>query len=461
MAKNQSMIKHLFLTAWIQILVLVCLLFRTIVLPKFLSIESYALFQTYLLFIPYLTFFSFGFNDGFNLRFAKHKRSFFRRKDTLSPLIVFITMTLAELVLYFLAITTVFKSFNIVMFFVGINIPVLLTYNFFIYYLQITMRIKKYNFFVLIEKLSFVVLVLVLLLTKNLTLFSVLLLDVATSFIFIGLAFLATKKEILTHNFSLLFGSVGYIKNVMVGWKLMIGSYLGIIFFTFPRLIAQQNFNIREFSYFSFAFSVVSIIYALINSVSMIIFPFLAKKDEENQKNTFIVMSDIYHLMLPILFISYYPAMIFITVVLPEYRSSIAYFTLVFLMIILNTKISMVINNYYKALRKEHIMFYDNLLTVVSMVAIMFIVKNPTLLFIIYIGLLVLKVIAATIYLQLQVQFNNYTNLITEFGIILCFVVSINLKEPLKFGAVTLVVLLSVFMNFSKYKKYASRFLKR
>lgn len=461
MPQQRKIFKSLLLTAWVQILVLLCLLFRTIVLPKFLPLESYAMLQTYLLFLPYLSFFSFGFNDGFNLRFAHRKRSFFKKKDLSSSFMILVGVTLVEFLVYLFLVFGVYRNSNVVFLFIGINIPVLLIYNFFIYYLQITMRIKKYNIFVLIEKLTFVLLVLLMLITKTLTIHTVLIADVATSLLFISLAIYSTHHELMNTPFSWIKGIVGYIKNIFIGWRFMLGSYLGIVFFTYPRLIAQKNLDIRNFSYFAFAFSIVSIIYALINSVSMIIFPYLAKKDSKDKKSTYISMSDLYLLMLPFLFMSYYFCVFFVELILPEFRTSITYFVLVFLMIIINTKISMVVNNYYKALRKERIMLYDNLIAVIVMGVIMLFINDATTLFVIYTLILFGKATLATVYLQHKIRFRNFTNLVIEMIAMLFFTLSVSATSQYKWLFLFVVIVSTLLILKSKYFYYATVFKRK
>ena len=71
-----------------QIVVLIISVIRTLIVPKFLTVEDYGYWQTYLLYISYISILCLGFNDGIYLKYAKLGKEGLEKRNFSSALIL-------------------------------------------------------------------------------------------------------------------------------------------------------------------------------------------------------------------------------------------------------------------------------------------------------------------------------------------------------------------------------------
>ena len=134
--------------------------------------------------------------------------------------------------------------------------------------------------------------------------------------------------------------------------------------------------------------------------------------------------------MIPVLgmLLVYYPAKIILSGWLPQYAESLKYMALLFPMCVYESKVSLLINTYLKALRKEKAIMYINWLIVgISCVVTgitVYVISNLTLAIASLTFILALRCNIAEIYLLRLLKISALKTLVLENCLTVIFIVS-------------------------------------
>ena len=97
------------------------------------------------------------------------------------------------------------------------------------------------------------------------------------------------------YNKELVFGKADSLKNTFkdaksligIGFFVMIGNFMTNIILGIDRLFVDAFFTIKDFAIYSFAYSLISLFYILLNSVTMVIYPYLKRTNKDIYKQTY------------------------------------------------------------------------------------------------------------------------------------------------------------------------------
>ena len=99
-------------------------------------------------------------------------------------------------------------------------------------------------------------------------------------------------------------------------------------------------------------------------AISVVLFPSLKRTDKQNLPGLYQKIRGVITPFLIIILIFYYPGCWVLRKWLPTYNNSLVYLGILLPIIIFSSKISLLTNNYLKALRKEKMMLIINLISV-------------------------------------------------------------------------------------------------
>ncbi|KOF07230.1 flippase, partial [Planococcus glaciei] len=164
--KAKNLMKNMSYTVSSNLIMLIVSTLIIFVLPKILGVEEYGYWQLYMFYSTYVGLSQLGWNDGIYLRYGGTQYNNLDKKLFFSQ---FIMLSSSQIVLGILIwIYTVFfiadlnRDFIIIM--VSISMVILNTRVMLLYILQATNRIKDYALIILIDRLVFILLVLIFLL---------------------------------------------------------------------------------------------------------------------------------------------------------------------------------------------------------------------------------------------------------------------------------------------------------
>lgn len=323
--------------------------------PKILGVKEYSYWQLYLFYASYVGFFHFGWADGVYLKFGGKR---YEDLDKEYFHIQFWLLTLFEILLaiIFSACTVIFcndSNKESVLFSVALCCVLQIPRTFLQYLLQTTNRIVDYARNYLLEKVVYAILVIGFLVVgvRN---FQVL---IGADLFSRGLTLVLLSREckdIVKGKKNSFFSGIREAwENVTIGIKLMIANIAGQLLVGIVRFAIENHWSVEVFGKVSLTITASNLLLAFISAVSIVVYPMLKNMSEDHYVEIYIKMRNILMILVLGLLIVYYPARVLLSWWLPKYEESLKYMALLFPMCVFETKLTLLISTYLKALRKE------------------------------------------------------------------------------------------------------------
>lgn len=347
----------------------------TLVLPKFIGITQFSYYQLYIFYTSYIGFFGFGVIEGVYL---KHGGEYYEKikKNVLSAqfrIFSFIEFIFSVAILLFVLAIDIGIQKQTIFLFVSLCIIIYLPRAFLHNLLQTTGKIKEFAIGVIIEKMIHIVI----------TIFGILM----------GLGFFEwfICAELIGRFFAALYifficrdilkekpVKLGIIRKeckqeLISGLSLMISNVASMLIIGVVRQGVEIFWDVETFGKLSLTLSISNLIMTFINSVALVIFPFLKRSNRFQLVTIYNVMKTV--LLVPLLgmLILYYPIKELFLIWLPQYSESLKYMAILFPIFIFECKMSVIVNTYLKALRKERTLLKMNSIFVIISFLITFI----------------------------------------------------------------------------------------
>ena len=298
--------------------------------------------------------------------------------------------------------------------------------NYTTYILQATNRIKPYALVTLIEKVVFAVAILVAWIIRT-SWYEVMAIGDLLGKLIAMLVSLKYCKEIL-------FCKLGNWKrtlkeiwiNLSVGSKLVLANVASLLITGIVRFAIEDYWSIEVFGKVSLSMSLSNMLMVFISAISIVVFPMLKRMDEEKLGETYEMIRNFIMFVLLAALVFYYPAKCILTGLLPSYSESMKYMALMFPVCIFDSKISLLINTYLKALRKEKEILIINVISVVlSLVSTAFtvyILHSLELAVVSIVVLLAFKCVIAELYLSKCMEIHVKKDMIMELMLVSLFI---------------------------------------
>lgn len=372
MLKNNENLKNIiivFVTSCITILISLIIGF---VMPKYLSIEDYAYFRIYSLYIGYAGFFHFGFINGVYIKYGDYdycNLPFEKFRAYTSYLI----RQQVKVIIILLAVLLLFAKNislqnNMAFMFIIVNIPLINIQCYFSLVNQFTKRFVIDSYLIWIQSVL-----------KILTLTAIFIWDENH---YIYLLFFTTVTNVIVliifgmQNKDIIFGKKIKVLNSEVkkiisnGFFIMISEFMGIIFLGIDSIFVNSFFDLRTFGMYSFAVSVISLMYVFINSVSKLIYPYLVRAAKEKLSQYYCTMSDVVIIITTLSLSAFFVIEFIINNFLNKYEQSLDIIFILFITIIFKTLIWMVCGSYYKVLNLSKEYSKNNVLAMILAVVL-------------------------------------------------------------------------------------------
>lgn len=152
-------------------------------------------------------------------------------------------------------------------------------------------------------------------------------------------------------------------RNISAGIKLLAANWSAMFIVGGAKTFIQWHWDIIIFGYISFSFSLTNLFLVFVTSVSVVLFPALKRLSKEKLASLYPRLRMQMTSLLVVMMILYYPIRVILPIWLPKYTYSLYYFGLILPIILFNSKLSLLINNYLKVFRKEKSMLIINITT--------------------------------------------------------------------------------------------------
>ncbi len=337
-----------------------------LIMPKFVSYETYAGYRTYTLYIGYSSLFHLGIVNGLALRFGN-----LDYKELPHDRFRFFTMSLILLELAFqvvlFAAFAAWCSFRhetislTPIVFVIINLIFANLRQYYTCIDKFSGRFVTDAFFLIIYDVLMIAGFALLMISGKDRWMPYLLLVTALN-VFLFFCYFFANKEI----------SVGSIKsepapgpdffeNIKRGSFIMLGEQVGALILGIDSIFAQLFFNDKEFSQYTFAVYIVVAAYTLMSAADNLVFPYLKRLDEKNLRRSYKKLKAISFAAALILMILIILCRPFIEMFLPAYGESIPILNILCITLIFRALQGLACSNFMRTLDMERVFFRNNI----------------------------------------------------------------------------------------------------
>ncbi len=351
-AKSEN-VKNVFMVVSSNVLTIVVLLLIGFLLPKELSIPDYAYYRGYVLYIAYAGFFHLGLVNGIYLEYGNLDASQLPKKEfrAYGRFMLFLqAAAVAVLSLLLFAASFFMETEKTVMFaFVIVNIPLVNIKWFYSSINQFTKRFAADSRVTYFQNLLSLVMVGSVILFHWYDFQWILAFTTAQNFICMVI--------VMWQNREIVAGEAARWRETPIapmaksGFFLMLSEFVGILILSIDSVFVDNLFSQTEFAMYTFAVSVISVIFMLITTVSNLVYPYLVRARREKYAEYYTRMSDVLAVLCLFSLLAFYVAEFIIRHWLENYVPSIRIVSILFGTVLFRTIITLVCGNYFKVLK--------------------------------------------------------------------------------------------------------------
>lgn len=440
---------------------------KNLILPIVLGVTNFGYWQVYLLYVSYVGLFSLGYSNGIYLRYGKYNYEELPKDKFRSSLKQFIVVQFIITILVSLIILLEpDHNKQLAMVWASINIPIAGLTSVFLYVLQTTNQMKKYSFYTVLDKIIMLVFIGFILVTSMDQFIFVVMADTFSKVVVVVALIYSCRELVIGKGINQKLAIKETLVNIKVGLILMLANYAGIFILGFGRFLIERFETVESYGTYSFAISTMNLILVFITAIGLVIFPTLARLAEERFSDYFIELNKITNTVVYILLLIYFPFNIFINYFMKNYIVIFAYLPIIFAIVFLQAKMSILINTYYKLLREEKAMLKANvtgLVMAIIIISISYFFSRSVLL--VAIGTFIalsIRLYLSEIYLKKLLLIKNFKNIIYEIIILLAFILfAYQSNIVIGFTGYFIFVCIYTFKNISSINKILSYIIKK
>ncbi len=462
---TKKLAKNLILSIIAQIISLATSFILNFIVPKFIDENQYSYWQAFILYMGYVGVLHFGLLDGIVLRYSQYDYEELDKAKLRSQFQFLLTFNA------FLTIITCILSYNFlggaykyVGILVGISIITKNVFTYTSYTFQITNRIKKYAFLVIVQKLIFAIFVILLLLLRVNHFYWYCIADIFGEIIAVLLGMFFNKGMYFGKGVSLKETLKESKLNVSAGIILMIANFSSSLLVGGAKMIVNWRWDNLTFGKVSYSFSATNLFLNFVTAISVVLFPSLKRMSTEDLPDFY---GNIRKVISPLLFCAlalYFPLCKILEMWLPKYVQSLYYIGILLPIIIFASKVSLLTDNYLKAYRKEKSMLIINLIAVtlgMTMFLICaYVLKNLDLLLYSVVFIVFFRSVLSEIVVMKIIGKNFIKEFIIELILTVAFIFITVKVDGLVKGFVIYTVILCAYLIYEYFNKIIKLFKK-
>ena len=320
-------------------------------IPKLITVEAYAFYKTYMLYISFVGFLHFGFINGLYLKYGAFDFEQLPKKTlrTLNRFFIFMQFSIS-VVLFLLSAICVTMGNGIIFVFVSANVALI---NIGYYFSQINQFTRRFQIERKILNIKNFLLILMVSLLPSITdkqEIYLLLYQTMVNIIVVFFMF-AYNKPLIIGQGTPLSNERANINNIFKnGFFVMLSEFISIFIFGFDSFLVNIFFSTHDFAMYSFAVSLITLLFNLISSVSNVIYPYLARVDKEHLIGYYEFLSTGAILVSAFILSGNYILKIIIGRFLVKYDDCMVILLYLFPTVVFRVMISLIANNFFKVL---------------------------------------------------------------------------------------------------------------
>lgn len=375
MSLKKVFISNIIFSITTQIISIAVSLVMTLGIPKLLSLKGYGYWQLFIFYTGFIGFFQFGLSDGLYL---KHGGKNFNNlsKEIIKSQLVYVIL-FQSVISFFIILYAVLANIEVNRFSILIAFSVYIIIGNFItllgFLLLATNRIIEYSKAILVDKLSFIVILVVIYFYHAISPHSLIILFLLSKLLSL-LFLLPYYKNFAVVRIFKFKKSIRLIKvSVFSGIILMFSNIASTLILGVGRFIIDNKWDIATFGKVSLALSATYFFLLLISQISLSLFPVLRQLNYENQRNILMKSSDIIGIAMLGVYMMYFPLIFILEKWIPQYGESFRYLIILMPICLFEGKMQMINTTYMKSINKQKALLNINILILVVSVLLTFI----------------------------------------------------------------------------------------
>lgn len=358
--------KNVYLSVFVQLVSFFVSAVLNLLLPKFIDEYEYSYWQTFLLYVSYVPLLHLGFLDGLMLRYSQFdlkclNKSLIRAqfKIFIAFECVFSACCIGVSQLFFDGVSRILLTF------IGFAIVTTNVFTYTSYLFQLTNRINNYAILVLILRILLGVGVFFVILIGGSRFYEICIAYFVAHIAAISWGCLKNRGLYLGKSDSIRNGWREFKENISSGGMLLVANLSSMLLVGGAKMVVQWRYDALTFGQVAFSFNISNLFLTFITAASIAVFPSLKRLDENRLPEFY---GKIRNKITPWLFVSllaYFPGFYILNIWLPNYSSSLLFLGILMPIIVYSSRVTLLTNNYLKALRKEKIMLTINLVSVI------------------------------------------------------------------------------------------------
>lgn len=460
-AENNRLMKNIIYALGAQGVSILLSILLALVFPKLLGVHQYSYWRLFSLYIAYAAVIHLGLNDGIYLRNGGKTYSELDFPALKSNLLFSVFWHVLTGILIVWSTVGLFaleqeRAFVIV----GTAICALFTnvVGFLHAVLQSTNRIKAYSGAVLVEKVSFLLVILfgVVIRCKSMEVYVVAF--ILSRMLSVGYSFWICRDILKCRCASWTVTLRVLLANVSSGINLLISNFSNMLLLGVAQFMIDARWGIEAFGMFSLALAMSEFFVSFISQISVALFPEFRKMEKEALSNSYRALRTGFGALLLLAMFGYLPMYVLVKLWIPQYEESLRYLILLFPICVFDGKMGMLCNTYFKAVRKERVLLIINVLslamgTVLYAVAA-FVLNNILLVGVAMMVTIGIRSMIAEWYLARWFKKNTMRMRVWEFVLVVIFVVSAWVAGPIWSFAIYFVAYVIFGASYNKQLRW-------
>lgn len=351
---------------------------KSLLLPHVMSVSSFAYWQQYVLYSGFVGIFALGFNDGVYLLYGGRSYDdlpFKRLRAAFRLYCVMLLMFAGAILLYALA-QDAERGFGF--FFVAFDTFVLCVSGLMTYVLQITDQFKWYALCTVIDKFVFLAAAAILSLLGVMDHRVYVVADFCSKVVALSVFVWRCRRLVFGPAASMKDGWREFAGDIGVGINLMFANFAGMLVANLGRFIVEWFGGLDGYAYYSFGTSVTNLVLTLVTAVSSVLYPALKRLPADAFGSYYERIDRVVFCLSCAGLAVYFPAHLGVEAFYAKYTPMLAYLNLLFVAAVYQSKMSVLVNTFYNALRKERRLLIVNLQSVVGFCVIAFVSYSLT-----------------------------------------------------------------------------------
>jgi O-antigen/teichoic acid export membrane protein len=324
-----------------------------LIIPKFLSVESYGYLQIFMLYAGYAGILSLGFLEGVFVRWAG--KGLAQVGQELKIATQFLLLELVVIVLplslfFYFVLKPPFQGIALMLLAFAFISDLGFLLNF---AAQAVRRFKLLTAVNVGKGLATLLLIIFLFVTGYLDYYPIIFALIASQLLFMLVLAFWFRRYLGGRTVPLISLWASGKENIRIGIFVMLGYLVILLFFTVDRLMVSSLFSIDQFAIYALAIAVVMIAYAFVGSVSGVFFPYLSAAAHELRTRAYQLGKPTIILAWAGILVIYFPVAWLLLFYLPQYIAGLSLIQILLCTVGFGSLIQILHANYYMAYRKQ------------------------------------------------------------------------------------------------------------